>query len=226
MKKFLLLTAVLLLSVVAAQAQTRKTVREFLKMADTDTTTCILRGVVDNIRNPSTGNLYLKDRTGRVLLYGVKDSIGGTRSFYQLGILVGDTLEVVGRRTRYNQTTIEMSGGHVRYHGKSRTHDAVMAQRAAERYPSFKNGDLDTFIQWVAAHVRYPAGTTAEGTVMVKFVVGRDGGVQEFELIKGVDPLLDAEALRVVRSSPKWRPAKLNGNPVRTTFTIPVEFKR
>ena len=225
MKKLFVLALSLLLGV-ATQAQERISVKSFLKKSDTDTTTYILKGVVDYIRNPSTGNLYIKDGTGRVLLYGLQDTVGGTRRFYELQILEGDTLEVVGRRTRYDQKTIEMNHGHLLYHGKSRTHDATIAQRMAERHPSFKNGDVETFIAWVAAHVKYPAGCTAEGTVKVKFVVGRDGGVQEMEIVQSVDPLLDAEALRVVRSSPKWRPAKLNGNPVRTTYTIPIIFSR
>ena len=225
MKKLFALALSLLLGL-SLGAQERISVKSFLKKSDTDTTTYILKGVVDYIRNPSNGNLYLKDRTGRVLLYGMRDTVGGKRSFYELGILVGDTLEVMGKRTVYNQQTIEMKNARLVYHGKSRTHDATMAQRAAERHPSFKNGDVNTFIAWVATHVKYPAGCTAEGTVKVKFVVGRDGGVQETEIVQSVDPLLDAEALRVVRSSPKWRPAKLNGNPVRTTYTIPIIFSR
>ncbi len=62
------------------------------------------------------------------------------------------------------------------------------------------------------------------GTVTVKFVVGTNGGVQEVEVIKGLLPALDQEAVRVIKSSPKWKPAMKDGHPVRMTYTIPVAF--
>ena len=58
------------------------------------------------------------------------------------------------------------------------------------------------------------------------FVVGRNGKVQEIQVVDKVHPLLDAEAVRVVASSPKWKPGKYNGQPSRTVLYVPVEFKR
>ena len=58
----------------------------------------------------------------------------------------------------------------------------------------------------------------------MKFVIGTNGGVQEIEVEQGVFPSLDAEAVRVVKSSPKWRPAVKDGKPVRFTYHFPVVF--
>ena len=63
-----------------------------------------------------------------------------------------------------------------------------------------------------------------DGTVKVQFVVGSNGGVQEVEVLEGVHPALDAEAVRVIKSSPKWKPGKKDGKPVRVTYTLPVIF--
>ena len=61
-------------------------------------------------------------------------------------------------------------------------------------------------------------------TVTVRFVVGRNGGVQEVQVTKRVVPALDLEAERVVKSSPKWKPALSDGQPVRMPYTIEVKF--
>ena len=63
-----------------------------------------------------------------------------------------------------------------------------------------------------------------EGMVKVRFVVGKKGKLEEVSIEQGVHPLLDAEALRVVLKSPKWKPAKKDGKPVKVSYTIPVNF--
>ena len=57
------------------------------------------------------------------------------------------------------------------------------------------------------------------------FVIEKDGSVTDVRVVKGVSEELDAEALRVVKASPKWKPGRVNGNRVRTSLTIPIEFK-
>ena len=59
---------------------------------------------------------------------------------------------------------------------------------------------------------------------MVRFVVERDGSATAVEIYKGVDPALDKEAIRVVKSVPKWKPGKQQGKPVRTRFVVPIVF--
>ena len=60
---------------------------------------------------------------------------------------------------------------------------------------------------------------------MVGFVVERDGSVSDVKILRGVDPSLDKEATRVVKSMPKWKPGMQTGKPVRCRFTIPVSFR-
>ena len=94
--------------------------------------------------------------------------------------------------------------------------------------PKFKGKDPNTFANWVNRHLKYPASAKQkylEGIVKVKFTIDRDGTVTDVHVVKGVSPALDAEAVRVVSSSPKWEPGMLDGEPVRVTFTFPVVFQ-
>jgi TonB family protein len=98
---------------------------------------------------------------------------------------------------------------------------------AVDIEPRFKNQSANAFASWVNARLKYPKDAKAEGiegTVVLKFVIGTNGGVQEIEVEQGVYPSLDAEAVRVVRNSPKWRPAVKDGKPVRFTYHFPVIF--
>ena len=82
-------------------------------------------------------------------------------------------------------------------------------------------------IEYIAKNLRYPeiaAENGISGRVFVRFVVEPDGSVTNVEVVRGVDPALDAEAKRVVLSSPKWAPGKQRGKPVRVSFTFPINF--
>ena len=63
------------------------------------------------------------------------------------------------------------------------------------------------------------------GKVSVKFVIEKDGSIADPVVVRSVDPYLDKEALRVVKSMPKWKPGKQRGKPVRVSYTVPVIFK-
>jgi len=64
-----------------------------------------------------------------------------------------------------------------------------------------------------------------QGKVSVKFVIEKDGSIADPVVVRAVDPYLDKEALRVVKSMPKWKPGKQRGKPVRVSYTVPVIFK-
>jgi len=84
------------------------------------------------------------------------------------------------------------------------------------------------FSKWVGGQVVYPEAAQAagkEGRVVVKFVVAKDGSVQNVKVLKGVDPELDAEAVRAVSSSPAWTPGQQNGEAVAVSYTCPVVYK-
>ena len=64
-----------------------------------------------------------------------------------------------------------------------------------------------------------------QGRVVVGFVVERDGSITDVNILRGVDPSLDREAMRVVKSMPKWTPGKQNGSAVRVKYQVPVSFR-
>ena len=214
---------------VAAQG-VRKTADEFNKMSRSDTSLVILHGVVTRPRaNDTRGVFYLKDETGEAYVYGLVDGRpGSNQSFVQMGVAPGDTLTISGRRTVYNGTTIEMAGGHLLRKADGPRHaEQLEKMKAPDKYPTFKGKGLEHFSSWVSAHLKYPENAKdahIEGTVRIKFIIGTNGGVQEVEVDQGVFPSLDAEAVRVVKSSPKWKPGIKNGKPVRVTYTLPVIF--
>lgn len=97
-----------------------------------------------------------------------------------------------------------------------------------EEMPSFGDGDLNDFrINWVQKNLKYPdiaAENGIQGKVYVSFVVEPDGRVSNVKVLKGVDPSIDKEAVRVVAASPRWNPGKQRGKPVRVMFNIPIVF--
>lgn len=97
---------------------------------------------------------------------------------------------------------------------------------AIHEKPLFEGGDAG-IIKYVAEHTNYPIPAQEEGiegTVYIRFVVTKSGEVGEAKVMRAVDPLLEEEALRVIKSMPKWIPGKNNGNPVNVWFIIPVKF--
>ena len=100
--------------------------------------------------------------------------------------------------------------------------------QSIEVTPTFNGGDANEFSKWVIAHLEYPAEARAagkQGRVMVKFTVNEDGKVSDVSVLRGIDPALDAEAVRVVNSSPNWKPGEKDGKKVPATYTFPIIFQ-
>lgn len=97
-----------------------------------------------------------------------------------------------------------------------------------EEMPTFGGGDINEFrINYVQKNLKYPdvaAENGIQGRVIINFVVEPDGRVSNVKVVRGVDPSLDKEAVRVVSASPKWKPGKQRGKPVRVQYTIPIIF--
>ena len=94
--------------------------------------------------------------------------------------------------------------------------------------PSFNGGDANQFAAWVAENIVYPEvakNNGVTGRVVLQFVIEKDGSVNDVKVLRGVDPALDAEAVRVVSMSPKWSPGMEDGKPVRVSFTFPLIFR-
>ncbi len=98
---------------------------------------------------------------------------------------------------------------------------------AVEQMPEFPGGQ-SALMKYLSNNIRYPQMALAndiQGRVVVKFVVEKDGSVSGVTVVRGVDKDLDKEAVRVVKSMPKWQPGKNNGQAVRCWFNLPVTFK-
>ena len=96
-----------------------------------------------------------------------------------------------------------------------------------EEKPEFPGGGVGALLKWIAKNTLYPQAAQdnrIKGKVIVQFIIDVDGSVTEVQLMNKVNPLLDAEALRVVKSMPKWKPGKQKGKPVRVIFQIPINF--
>ncbi|MBP3303316.1 energy transducer TonB [uncultured Duncaniella sp.] len=96
-----------------------------------------------------------------------------------------------------------------------------------EQKPQFPGGEA-ALLKYVAEHIRYPAmaqENNIQGRVVVQFVVTKTGAVGEVKVVRGKDPDLDKEAVRVVKSLPKFVPGKMNGHAVNVWYTLPIQFK-
>ena len=105
--------------------------------------------------------------------------------------------------------------------------EAIPFQLVEEK-PSFQGGDANQFSKWVNQRLVYPEiakENGVQGRVTLQFTVEKDGSVTKVKVLRGVDPSLDKEAVRVVSTSPKWSPGKQRDRAVPVTYTFPVVFQ-
>ena len=105
--------------------------------------------------------------------------------------------------------------------------EAIPFQLVEEK-PSFQGGDANQFSKWVNSRLVYPEiakENGVQGRVTLQFTVEKDGSVTKVKVLRGVDPSLDKEAVRVVSMSPKWKPGKQRDRAVPVTYTFPVIFQ-
>ena len=96
-----------------------------------------------------------------------------------------------------------------------------------EVMPQYPGGQI-AMLKYLMENIKYPKQIMEEGIqgrVTVSFIVEKDGRVSNVRLLRSVQPSLDKEAIRVVKSMPKWTPGKQNGKPVRVRFNLPIMFK-
>ena len=96
-----------------------------------------------------------------------------------------------------------------------------------EVMPSFKGGGIDKFRDWVQKRTNYPQPAIdrkIRGKVILTFIVEKDGSVSNVTIVKGIDPLLDDEAVKAISESPKWTPGMQRGEPARVRYIIPLNF--
>ena len=129
----------------------------------------------------------------------------------------------------------ETINDHVYYNSQQADTVSTQGQKDESQYffeipdqmPEFPGG-LSELKNFLSKNVRYPklaqkAGV--EGRVLAQFVVEKDGSVNNVKVVKHVNQELDAEAVRVIKSMPKWKPGIKNGAPVRVRYTLPISFR-
>jgi TonB family protein len=227
MKKTLAIIITLALGLSLGAQPRQLSVKEFLKLSPNDTSSYIVKGVVSQVRSSSSGSFYLKDNTSTMLVYGIQDPANPAASFKQMNIMRYDTLTVQGRFTLYAGQTKEMKDGRLLAKADGPEHGKSFMERL-DKQPSFKGKEgkaaFDTFEEWVRAQVKKQADG-AKGAVVVSYAVGKNGKVQEVQIYKGANQELNEEVMRVVKSSPKWKPAVMDGSPVRLNGWVRVEFE-
>jgi protein TonB len=96
-----------------------------------------------------------------------------------------------------------------------------------EVMPSFRGGDLNKFREWVQKRTNYPQEALdrkIQGRIFLTFIVETDGAVSNVTVVKGVDPMIDSEAIRAIQGSPKWTPGLQRGQPVRVRYSMWLAF--
>lgn len=96
-----------------------------------------------------------------------------------------------------------------------------------EEMPEFEGGQ-DSLITFIIKNTSYPIEAIEkkiEGRCFVQFTIDTDGNINDIKVIRGINPILDAEAIRVVESMPKWKPGKQEGKPVKVSYILPIVFK-
>lgn len=97
-----------------------------------------------------------------------------------------------------------------------------------ENMPEFPNGGMTALMKYLSDNIRYPEAAHKagiQGRATVQFVVGKDGSIGNVSILRGVNADLDAEAIRVISSMPKWKPGTQKGEPVKVKYTVPVMFR-
>ena len=150
--------------------------------------------------------------------------------------IVENDEEIVEEKIETSESTTEaISGPVAQVSGPVATGPVVVEEasdegeifQVVEQMPEFPGG-MQALMAYLSKNIKYPSvaqDNGIQGRVLVSFVVNKDGSIVEPEIVKGVNPSLDKEALRVIAGMPNWKPGKQRGKEVRVKFTVPVNFR-
>jgi len=180
------------------------------------TTQIQLRGSIDN------GNIVLEEYNG--------DNVTGVLS----GVLTDGTWNGTYVRARdgkeFSLSLHQMISEFTNQESVSENNweeEETVPFQLTDKKPSFNGGGQDEFSKWMNSNLVYPEAAKengVQGRVTVQFTVKADGSVSNVEVVRGAEPSLDKEAVRVISSSPKWEPGEKDGSAVNVTITLPVIF--
>lgn len=168
----------------------------------------------------------------------IKNDLGAVKRFRSLNLQKGDTLTIRGKLSTIYIRADEYKGlkeaSIIEVHKMNGREDDGVDNSDSEPFqlveqkPTFNGGDANEFSKWVDSHLIYPEEAKengVQGRVTLQYTIDVDGSVKNVKVLRGVDPSLDKEAVRVVSSSPKWKPGKSKNQPVPVTYTFPVIFQ-
>ena len=146
-----------------------------------------------------------------------------------------EVIEIMDNDSKVEESTIQASDDtqaavEIKYTPVEVEEEEVDEQQIftiVEENPEFPGGMAECY-KWINKNLNYPtisAENGVQGRVTVNFVVNADGSIVDVKVLRGVDPYLDKEAVRVVSKMPKWKPGKQRGKAVRCSFNLPVRFK-
>lgn len=150
--------------------------------------------------------------------------------------VVDSVLPLENQQVSTDEVLSQPSTDYVEAGGTGTGNDMISGQEGIETdeaffivevMPTFKGGDLNKFREWVQRRTNYPQSAVdnrIQGKVYLTFIVETDGTVTNVTVVKGVDPLIDREAVRTIESSPKWNPGLQRGQPVRVRYSMALSF--
>lgn len=167
----------------------------------------------------------------------LKKDLGAEKRFIDLNLQEGDSLTISGNLSEIyvggekykglvDAQIFDMKAGN-RELTKSLPVDSAGKRPIIEQKPSFNGGDANEFSKWANKNLKYPKAAKENGIrgrVTVQFTIKADGSLTDVKVLHGVEESLDREAVRVVSSSPKWKPGRSQGKPVDVIYTFPVIF--
>ena len=160
--------------------------------------------------------------------YPEHDTVRDTQSIIDYEVMERE-LEYIYTFTKTLANTDRMPEFRTGGYGDRQTDDKAFSYNDCDTKPTFmgRNDPRHFIREWVYHYLKYPSEAVengVQGRVYVEFTIEKNGDVSNVRVTRGVDELLDNEAVRVVKASPRWKPGKVGGKPVRAYLTIPVDF--
>lgn len=194
-----------------------------------------LLGLAYNHKYGLSNNFNFSHLKQRIIMMNKKKSNGAGHIKYALFVLPAFALLVAGniscsQDASQTEDAKEEVVAPVSPEAKEAPADSTAKDEVfmvAEQMPEFPGG-MKELLKFLQNNLKYPENAmknNVQGRVIVQFVVEKDGTLTEFKVARSVDPDLDAEALRVLQTMPKWKPGMQRGKIVRVKFTVPVSFK-
>lgn len=201
--------------------------------------TFVVKGTVNKIHDYDKLVFLIEQDEYIIPVQLVKKDLGAVNRFRSLNLKKGDELTVKGRLSMIDihfdeykglvdATIIDKGDGTETDEKEVGQEPERIPFQLVEQKPSFNGGDANEFSKWVNSRLVYPEiakKNGIQGRVTLQFTIEADGRVTNVKVLRGVDNALDAEAVRVVSSSPNWKPGSSGGKAVSVTYTFPVIFQ-